>query len=361
MQTINLDLGSRSYPIVIAENLFSNLILPGYIRSKQVLIVTNETVAPLYLAQITQQLSGFKLSQVILPDGEQYKTLASFEVICERLLADKHNRDTTIIALGGGVVGDITGFAAACYQRGVDFIQIPTTLLAQVDSSVGGKTAVNHPLGKNMLGAFYQPRAVLIDINSLQTLDTRQISAGLAEVIKYGAIADKDFFVWLEEHIESLLALEPQALSYAIERSCQHKAEIVAQDETEQGKRALLNFGHTLGHGIEACQNYNGLLHGEAVAVGMFFAAKLSSSLSEQDVHRIEKLLIRAKLPLNIPQGLEIDALTASMALDKKVFNNQLRWVLLEELGTAYICDTISTQLVHTSLQRQIEQKKHGI
>jgi 3-dehydroquinate synthase len=350
MQTITLDLGARSYPIIIAENLFSQQVLSQYIRSRQVLIVTNDIVAPLYLAQIKEQLINFTVSQIILSDGEQYKTLASFEAICTFLLDNKHNRDTTIVALGGGVVGDIAGFAAACYQRGVDFIQIPTSLLAQVDSAVGGKTAVNHPLGKNMIGAFYQPRAVLIDINSLHTLPPRQISAGLAEVIKYGAIADIEFFAWLENNIELLLALDPQAVTYAISRSCQLKATIVAQDETEQGRRALLNFGHTLGHGIEACQNYTGLLHGEAVAVGMLFAAKLSCSLSEQDVERIAQLLIRARLPIAIPQEIVINTLTASMALDKKVLDNKLRWVLLEKLGKAYICDTVSTQLVRQHL-----------
>lgn len=354
MQKIELDLGKNSYPIIIGSGLLDMPILADYIRGHSVLIVTNDTIAPLYLDKVIQQLAAYRVSQLILPDGEQYKTLATFEKICAHLLHEKHARDTTIIALGGGVIGDISGFAAACYQRGVDFIQIPTSLLAQVDSAVGGKTAINLPLGKNMLGAFYQPKMVLIDTSCLNTLDDRQLSAGIAEIIKYGLIIDYDFFLWLENNISQLLNKQLDAIAYAIEKSCSIKADIVAQDETEHGIRAILNFGHTLGHSIEACQNYTGLLHGEAVAIGMLFAASLSVNVTKTDLVRIENLLAKAGLPTKIPADISPQKLLASMQLDKKVLDNKLRWILLEKLGSAKIFNNIASDAITDKLKQQV-------
>ncbi|HHB91675.1 MAG TPA: 3-dehydroquinate synthase, partial [Thioploca sp.] len=308
MNTLQVDLGTRSYPIYIGQNLLkqTNLITP-HIQSKQVLIVSNETVAPLYLNKIINTLDDFEVKTVILPDGEQYKNLIVLNQIFDTLLRQHFNRQATLIALGGGVVGDMTGFAAACYQRGIDFVQIPTTLLAQVDSSVGGKTGVNHSLGKNMIGAFHQPKSVLIDTETLKTLDNRQLSAGLAEVIKYGLINDLEFFEWLENNMSALLKQDSQALSFAIARSCQNKANIVAEDEKESGKRALLNLGHTFGHAIETGIGYGEYLHGEAVAIGIKLAAQFSAHLGWLDdstVSRVINLLEKANLPVAIPKEL---------------------------------------------------------
>ena len=279
MHTLHVELGERSYPIYIGRDLLNDpQLLGAHLTGSQVVVVTNETVSPLYLDRLLATLGERALvTEVILPDGEQFKNLETLNQIFDRMMHDRHNRSTTMIALGGGVVGDITGFAAACYQRGVNFIQVPTTLLSQVDSSVGGKTAVNHPLGKNMIGAFYQPQAVLIDINTLHTLSPREFAAGLAEVVKYGLICDLPFYRWLQEQTPRLLAREEAALAEAIERSCSSKAAVVAADEREGGLRAILNLGHTFGHAIETAQGYGKWLHGEAVAVGMLMAMELSA------------------------------------------------------------------------------------
>ena len=299
MKTLNVDLGDRSYPIFIGSQLLGKpeLVVP-YIKGTQVMIVSNETVAPLYLQQAQAAFADFDCHNVILPDGEQYKNLQTLDRIFDALLTHQFDRHCTLVALGGGVIGDMTGFAAACYQRGVDFIQIPTTLLAQVDSSVGGKTGVNHPLGKNMIGAFHQPRCVIIDTDTLDTLEDRQLSAGLAEIIKYGLIRDLDFVAWLEEHMGDLLARETAEIAQAIDISCRSKAKIVAEDERESGIRALLNLGHTFGHAIETGAGYGNWLHGEAVGTGMLMAADLSMRqgwISEQDVQRVENLIDKAR------------------------------------------------------------------
>ncbi|GAB1265741.1 3-dehydroquinate synthase [Aurantivibrio infirmus] len=338
MQTITVDLGDRKYPIFIGPGLINHAeVLKPYIRGEQVCVVTNETVAPIYQDTLLKNLGSYDLAVVTLPDGEQFKTLATFNKIFDVLLEKNHHRTTTLIALGGGVVGDMTGFAAATFQRGVNFIQIPTTLLAQVDSSVGGKTGVNHPLGKNMIGAFHQPQAVLVDVNILQTLPKRELSAGLAEVIKYGLIADAEFFDWLEENIEALLRLDEAAISYAIKRSCEIKADIVAQDEKEAGVRTWLNLGHTFGHAIENAMGYGQWLHGEAVATGMVMAADLSrrlSWLSKKDCDRLVSLLLQANLPIHSPDIDEAHFLQL-MAGDKKVLDGKLRLVLLKSIGEA--------------------------
>jgi len=309
--------------------------LGEYIPSDDCLIVSNETVAPLYLEQLTANLDGKSIASVELPDGEAYKTVATLEVVLDQLVANRANRDTTVIALGGGVVGDIAGFAAATYMRGVNFIQVPTTLLAQVDSSVGGKTGVNHASGKNLIGAFHQPQLVLIDTDTLNSLPERELQAGLAEVIKYGAIVDADFFVWLESNLDGLLGKNAELLAYAIQRCCEIKAAIVADDEREAGRRALLNFGHTFGHAIEHCQGYGKCLHGEAVAAGMVMAAKLSG-LAADELARLTELLRRAGLPIK-PPVIGSAAMLDAMGLDKKVVNKHLRFVLLNELGDARI------------------------
>ncbi|MDM8564407.1 3-dehydroquinate synthase [Candidatus Halobeggiatoa sp. HSG11] len=343
MNTLQVELGTRSYPIYIGQNLLRQPdLITSHIHGKQVLIVSNETIAPLYLNKVLTSLENFETKSVILPDGEQYKNLIVLNQIFDTLLRQHFNRQTTLIALGGGVVGDMTGFAAACYQRGVNFIQIPTTLLAQVDSSVGGKTGVNHSLGKNMIGAFYQPQSVLIDTETLKTLDNRQLSAGLAEVIKYGLINDKEFFEWLEANITALLKQDSQALSFAIARSCQNKADIVAEDEKESGKRALLNLGHTFGHAIETGAGYGEYLHGEAVAIGMRLAAEFSAQLGWLDatsVSRILNLLEKAALPTEIPKELTSSQMLDLMQVDKKVIDGKIRLVLMESLGKSVVTD----------------------
>lgn len=342
MQTLKVELANRSYPIHIGRNLLTNasLILP-YLKRKHVAIVTNTTVAPLYLDKFSQalQAEGVKVIPIILPDGEAYKNAETLNSIYDVLLQNRCERSTTLIALGGGVIGDLTGYAAATYLRGVPFIQIPTTLLSQVDSSVGGKTGINHPLGKNMIGAFYQPQLVLADIDTLQTLPAREFSAGVAEVIKYGLIRDADFFDWLETNMASLMQLNEQVLSYAIYRSCQNKAEVVAKDEHEQGERALLNLGHTFGHAIENAMGYGVWLHGEAVAAGTMMAADLSQRmgwLSDNEVIRIKNSFESANLPVTAP-NLGADKYLDLMGLDKKVENGKIRLILQQGIGKSVI------------------------
>lgn len=356
LHTLEVDLGERSYPLYIGRDLHTD---PGFfaphLRASQVVVVSNETVAPLYLATLTAALGVDRTVTVIeLPDGEQYKTLATLETIFDKVMADNHNRTTTFIALGGGVVGDITGFAAACYQRGVHFIQVPTTLLSQVDSSVGGKTAVNHPMGKNMIGAFYQPQAVVIDIATLETLPDRELSAGMAEVIKYGLIADAEFYTWLEDNMSSLLARDGAALGHAIARSCAIKADIVAADEREGGVRALLNLGHTFGHAIETDQGYGQWLHGEAVAAGMLLALRLSAqrgAISTDEVGRLQSLLAQCQLPSEPPTEMSADTFIRLMARDKKVVDGQLRLILLDAIGAGCIVDDVSDQELRELLE----------
>ena len=342
---VQVSLGDRSYPIFIGAGTIQQVDIASHISGKKALIVTNETVAPLYLEILKQQLSEKQVDTVVLADGEQYKNLDTLNLIFDQLIGSHHDRKTTLIALGGGVVGDMTGFAAASYQRGVPFIQIPTTLLAQVDSSVGGKTAVNHAMGKNMIGAFYQPQAVIIDTNTLATLPDREFHAGLAEVIKYGLIVDANFFQWLESNIDNLLQRNEQALAYAIELSCKSKARVVAEDETEQGIRAILNLGHTFGHAIETFQGYKQWIHGEAVAAGMVMAAALSvtvGDLAVEDLHRIKHLLYRCSLPIAPPLDMAVDDFMTLMVRDKKVLDGQLRLVLLKRLGEACVTDQFS-------------------
>ncbi|ORU92300.1 MAG: 3-dehydroquinate synthase [Cycloclasticus sp. symbiont of Bathymodiolus heckerae] len=346
MEIVNVELGSRSYPIYIAKGLLSEqTLLKQHIEGSQVLIVTNETIAPLYLDNVIAQLTDdFNVKTSILPDGEVFKTLEYLNKIFDSLLESRLNRQVTLIALGGGVVGDMTGFAAASYQRGVNFIQVPTTLLSQVDSSVGGKTGVNHRLGKNMIGAFYQPQSVLIDISVLSTLPDKELSAGLAEVIKYGAICDLEFFEWLEENMDRLLKRDAEALTYAVKKSCEMKAKVVAQDEKESGIRATLNFGHTFGHAIETHMGYGEWLHGEAVAVGMCLAADLSCEkgwLSTNNRGRLRKLCERANLPTTKPCKMQSQEFLENMKVDKKNVSESIRLILLKKLGEATIYDCL--------------------
>jgi 3-dehydroquinate synthase len=335
-QTISVNLGDRSYPIIIGRGLLDgNFDLADYVRGPDCLVVSNETVAPIYLEKLRPNLAGREVASISLADGESFKTLATMQTILDKLVASGANRDTTVIALGGGVVGDIAGFAAACYMRGVAFIQVPTTLLAQVDSSVGGKTGVNHEKGKNLIGAFHQPRVVLIDTDSLNTLPAREFRAGLAEVIKHGAICDPAFFAWLESNMAALLEKDPEALAYAIQRSCEIKSGVVAEDEREAGRRAILNFGHTFGHAIERCLGYGEWLHGEAVAAGMIMAAELSG-IAAADLSRLKELIAAAGLPTE-PPAIVAEHWLDAMGMDKKAQQKQLRFVLLRSLGEAYI------------------------
>jgi 3-dehydroquinate synthase len=355
MDKLTVELGSRSYPISIGENLLAQSdLFTSVITGKKVMIVTNDTVAPIYLDTCKNGLKPFDIDEVILPDGEQFKTLATFETILFALLNKKHARDTTIVALGGGVIGDMAGFAAACYQRGIPFIQVPTTLLAQVDSSVGGKTAVNHPLGKNMIGAFYQPQSVIIDINCLKTLPEREFAAGMAEVIKYGIIYDVAFFNWLEDNVADIKALKPKAITYMIKRCCEIKAEIVAQDEKEHGIRALLNLGHTFGHAIETEQGYGNWLHGEAVAAGMVLAAKTSLILGKIERHQVEQIMLLIKrfdLPLTAPEKMNYNHFSKHMQLDKKVLNGQLRLILPTNIGSSEIFSNVSEAVLRSVIE----------
>ena len=341
MQQLTVNLDDRSYPIHIGSNLLGRVeLLAPHIAGRQVCIVTDDTVAPLYLQRLCQTLSGYSVMPVVLPTGEAFKNWSTLQQIFDALLGARHDRRTTLIALGGGVIGDMTGFAAACYQRGVDFIQIPTTLLSQVDSSVGGKTGINHPAGKNMIGAFYQPKAVLIDTDTLRTLPEREVSAGLAEIIKYGLIRDIAFLDWLEQNMSALRALQPQLVTEAIARSCAIKAEVVAADEREGGVRAILNLGHTFGHAIEAHQGYGKWLHGEAVGAGMTMALQLSRTLgwlTIEEEQRCTALIAAAGLPVTPPADMTEADFTRLMAVDKKVLDGQLRLVLLKRLGAATV------------------------
>ena len=361
MRTLTVELGDRSYPIHIGAGLLERVdLVIEKMPQKTVALVTNTTVEPLYSRRFVAALeaAGVRVVPVVLPDGEAHKNWETLNRIFDLLIAGRCERKTTVIALGGGVIGDLAGFAAAIYQRGVPFIQVPTTLLAHVDSAVGGKTAINHPLGKNMIGAFYQPRAVIIDTDTLETLPEREFAAGVAEVIKYGAIRDDEFFSWLEQHIERVMARDPDALGYAIERSCINKAEVVGQDERETGQRALLNYGHTFGHAIETGVGYGAWLHGEAVAVGMVLAARLSRRLgflSAQDVVRITVLLQRARLPVDAPE-LSVERYFELMAHDKKVEGGRLRFILLRRLGEAFVASDVPDTAVEEILtQRAID------
>lgn len=355
MKTLHVALDDRSYPIYIGDGLLTQAaLLAEHIRGKDVLVVTNTTVAPLYLQSVIDTLADYRCESVILPDGEQYKTLEVLNHVFTKLLEEKFSRQVTLIALGGGVIGDMTGFAAACYQRGVPFIQIPTTLLSQVDSSVGGKTAVNHALGKNMIGAFYQPQCVIADTLTLTTLDDRQLSSGLAEVIKYGLISDPEFFDWLEQNMSGLMTRDQDLLAEAIERSCQDKADVVASDELEQGVRALLNLGHTFGHAIETGMGYGNWLHGEAIAVGMLMAADLSQRMGwmqQIDVARIKALFVAAGLPVLAPQGMTPEQFMTLMSVDKKVQQGHIRLVLLRGIGQAIISDDYSASKLAETLE----------
>jgi 3-dehydroquinate synthase len=358
MTTLTVDLGERSYPIYIENALLGQAdLLKKHIPGNSALIVSNTTVAPLYLEKIQAMLSGLKHQSVILPDGEKYKNLEVLNQIYDGLLRNRLDRNTTVIALGGGVVGDMAGFAAASYQRGVHLVQVPTTLLSQVDSSVGGKTGVNHALGKNMIGAFYQPRAVIADTDTLDTLPDRELSAGIAEVIKYGLICNSDFFAWLEKNMAALLARDKKALSYAIEVSCQTKANVVAADERESGNRALLNLGHTFGHAIENGMGYGEWLHGEAVGAGMCMAAIMSeqmSWMSNEETVRTIKLIEQAKLPSKAPSSMTVEKFHDLMSVDKKVLDGVLRLILMKGIGQSVLTDDYSmgdlTKAIETSL-----------
>jgi len=354
MRTLTVDLGDRAYPIFIGTDLIADQgLYRPHIHGSQVMIVSNETVAPLYLAAVETALADYTLARVILPDGEQFKTSEVLDRIYTALLQNRFDRRCTLIALGGGVVGDMTGYAAASYQRGVNFIQVPTTLLSQVDSSVGGKTGVNHPLGKNMIGAFHQPQCVIADISTLDTLPDRELSAGLAEVIKYGLIDDREFFDWLEHEMPAMVSRDPEALAYAIERSCADKAAVVAADERESGRRALLNLGHTFGHAIETAMGYGNWLHGEAVGAGICMAANMSARLGwldDEQVQRITRLVAAAGLPVRPPPEMTAERFMEVMAVDKKVIDGQLRLVLMRDIGES----VISTDFDPEALKRTL-------
>lgn len=355
MRTLTVSLGARSYPIYIGKGLLNDgEILRRHLDTGQIMFVTNETVAPYFLERISSRFVDKNVAIVVLPDGEEYKTMDSALTVFDELLRARFNRKAHLIALGGGVIGDLTGFAAACYQRGVPFIQIPTTLLAQVDSSVGGKTAVNHPRGKNMIGAFYQPKCVIADTETLNTLPDRELSAGLAEVIKYGLIRDPEFFTWLEEHMDALVMRDQEALTHAIERSCLNKAEVVAADEFESGERATLNLGHTFGHAVETGMGYGQVLHGEAVAIGICQAADLSRRLGwlgRTEVDRIVALLKRARLPVTPPASLDAERYLELMAVDKKNVEGKLRLILLEKIGKATLPVPVDAARLRATLE----------
>jgi len=354
VRELTVELGDRSYPIIIGQGLLGTYDLSSFTSGSQVMIVTNETVAPLYLESARACFPGKQIDTVVLPDGEKHKDWQTLNQIFDRLLERRHSRKTTLVALGGGVVGDMTGFAAASYQRGVPFIQIPTTLLSQVDSSVGGKTGINHPLGKNMIGAFHQPEVVLIDTDSLRSLPPREVSAGLAEVIKYGLIRDTGFLGWLEREIASLIDLDRVALAEAIYRSCACKADVVAQDEREGGLRAILNLGHTFGHAIETFAGYGNWLHGEAVGTGMMMAADLSlrqGMIEEEDRARVVRIVERANLPGLAPSGMMPEDFLRLMAVDKKNVDGSLRLVLLRSLGDAIVTDAVDMRELDATLR----------
>jgi len=355
MKTLNVSLGERSYPIFIGSGLISQAgLFRPFIANKSVFVVTNTMVGPLYSKKLMQTLAvdAKSVHEIVLPDGESYKDWQTLQKIFDALLTQGADRKSVLVALGGGVIGDMVGFAAASFMRGIQFIQVPTTLLAQVDSSVGGKTGINHPLGKNMIGAFHQPVAVIADLDTLKTLPPRELSAGLAEVIKHGAIADADFFRWIEDHQNELMACEPNMMSHAVERSCEIKSAVVAADEKESGIRAILNFGHTFGHAIESYLGYGVWLHGEAVATGMVMAADLSQRMgwiSVADLERTKKIIQRAGLPIVCP-AIPLDDFLGYMAHDKKVLNGQLRLVLLKQLGQAIITKEFDVELMKQAI-----------
>ena len=355
-QTLQVKLGDRSYPIHIGSNILDDTdSLMSHIHGQKVVIVSNTTVAPLYLHKVRALLQGKQVVEVILADGEQHKNMETMQSILTQMLEQQCDRKSTVIALGGGVVGDITGFAAACYQRGINFIQIPTTLLSQVDSSVGGKTGVNHPLGKNMIGAFYQPQVVLIDIETLDTLDDRQFSAGMSEVIKYGLLRDRDFLDWLHNNMSDLMQRDKSLLMKAIHHSCEIKAEVVAEDEHESGVRALLNLGHTFGHAIETAMGYGNWLHGEAIAAGMVMAAELSQHmgwLSAKDVAYTRSIFKQANLPTKPPTEITQRQFNDIMAVDKKVLDGVMRLVLMKQLGKAVVTSKFDYQALQALLSR---------
>jgi 3-dehydroquinate synthase len=363
MKTLTVELGARSYPIHIGPGLLADgSLLRALVPADQVLIVSNETVAPLYLAKVESAFEGRKRRSLVLPDGERYKTVDSFVQVIDALIDAGFHRDACIVALGGGVIGDLAGFAAAAFQRGIDFLQVPTTLLAQVDSSVGGKTAVNHPRAKNMIGAFHQPIAVVADTDTLRTLPRRELSAGLAEVIKHGLIEDQAFFAWLEQDMDALLGLDADALTRAITRCCEIKAGIVALDEREQGRRALLNFGHTFGHAIEALGGYGHWLHGEAVAIGMRMAADTSVRigwLGKGDAARVVELLGRAGLPTEAA-GLAVDEVLDRMRLDKKAGRKGMRLVLLKALGKAELTPAPDDSILREAIAAGLSASPRG-
>jgi len=354
MQTLHVDLAERSYPIHIGAGLLSRAdLLTPHIAGRQVAIVTNQTIAPLYLQTLQDTLADYRVTSIVLPDGEAFKNWETLQLIFDGLLGARHDRRITVLALGGGVIGDMAGFAAACYQRGVNFIQLPTTLLSQVDSSVGGKTGINHPLGKNMVGAFYQPQAVLIDTRSLETLPPRELSAGLAEVIKYGLICDEPFLGWLEENMPALRSLDQAALTEAIERSCAAKARVVGADEKETGVRATLNLGHTFGHAIETQMGYGVWLHGEAVAAGTVMALEMSYRLgwiNADERDRGIRLFQAAGLPVVPPREMTPAQFLEHMAVDKKVLDGQLRLVLLRSLGEAVVTSDYPAEILSATL-----------
>ena len=355
--TLTVELGARSYPIHIGAGLLDDRALfQATAPASQIVILTNQVVAPLYLATVAGHFTDRQCHTLVLADGETHKSLESFAQVIGYLLEHRLERSALLLALGGGVIGDLGGFAAACYQRGIDYLQIPTTLLAQVDSSVGGKTAVNHPLGKNMIGAFHQPQAVIADTSALMTLPARELHAGLAEVIKYGLIRDYPFFCWLEGNLELLLrARDPQALAYAIRRSCENKAAVVAADERETGARATLNLGHTFGHAIETASGYGAWLHGEAVAAGTCMAVRLSAAagwLHADEVARVEALFARAQLPTTPPAAMTADVFRTLMGRDKKNVGGRIRLVLLQGLGRACVTRDYDDNLLSAELRR---------
>ena len=356
MEQLTVQLGDRSYPIQIGAGLLQTELknLLGQIKGQQAAIITNPTVGALYTKSVVAALGDRAVDVIEVPDGEAFKNLETYTMVMDALMQHRHNRSTTLIALGGGVVGDLTGFVAATFQRGVNFVQIPTTLLAQVDSSVGGKTAVNHPAGKNMIGAFYQPRCVCIDTDVLKSLPEREFAAGLAEVVKYGVIADADFFEWLEQNVESLLRKDDLALTHVIKRSCEIKAAVVAQDERESGLRAILNYGHTFGHAIENLAGYGKWLHGEAVSVGMVMAAKFAEQehrLQQGQSQRIEGLLSAFGLPTTAQGDVAPDAMLESMGMDKKTIDGQIHFILANEIGDVDIVSEYSPENLRLTLE----------
>lgn len=358
MEIVNLDLGQHAYSIHIGAGILADArLLNQEVVGASVFIVTSESVAPLYLEKLQEAFSERRVDTYILPDGESQKNLSSYEAIVGELLTKRHNRATTLIALGGGVIGDVTGYVAATYQRGVNFIQIPTTLLSQVDSSVGGKTAVNHPLGKNMIGAFYQPKAVYVDTDTLKTLPERELSSGLSEVVKHGVLADGEYFSWIEQEMADLRSLHPEKMARAIRRSCEIKASIVAQDEKERDVRALLNLGHTFGHAIEHLMGYGAWLHGEAVGTGLVMAADLSARLGRikgSDAKRIKDVVASAGLPTCPPLQLSVDGFLESMQVDKKTTDDGLRFILINNIGESeLVTDVDEAKLRETLAARE--------